>query len=187
MASLKIIITVILSFSLVPYSYLFWTNLVLSIVMLGSINELDKKANLKGRIIGFHFYNPPAIQKLVELIVAENTDADLVNFANLYAKNIGKIIVPSRDIAGFIGNGHFMRDALYAINEVEKLSQSLSLPEAIFAINRVSQDFQIRPMGMFQLIDFNVSVGLGKNKENVSQFVFRIAHIIFSYGFTQSF
>ncbi len=42
LASLKIIITVILSFSLVPYSYLFWTNLVLSIVMLGSINEIDK-------------------------------------------------------------------------------------------------------------------------------------------------
>lgn len=118
------------------------------------INELDKKANLGGRIIGFHFYNPPAIQKLVELIVAENTSADLADFAKSYAKNIGKIIVPSRDIAGFIGNGHFMRDALYAINEVEKLSQSMSLPEAIFAINRVSQDFLIRPMGMFQLIDY---------------------------------
>lgn len=39
LASLKIVITVILSFSLVPYSYLFYTNLVLSIVMLGSIND----------------------------------------------------------------------------------------------------------------------------------------------------
>ncbi len=118
------------------------------------INELDKKANLDGRIIGFHFYNPPAIQKLVELIVAENTDEDLVEFAKTYAKNIGKIIVPSSDIAGFIGNGHFMRDALYAIDEVEKLSPQLSLPEAIYTINKVSQDFLIRPMGIFQLIDY---------------------------------
>lgn len=118
------------------------------------INELDKKAGLEGKIIGFHFYNPPAIQKLVELIVTENTDADLVDFAKTYAENIGKIIVPSRDIAGFIGNGHFMRDALYAINEIEKLAPKLGLPEAIYAVNRVSQDFLIRPMGIFQLIDY---------------------------------
>jgi hypothetical protein len=39
LASLKLVITVIISFSLVPYSYLFYTNLVLSIVMLGSIND----------------------------------------------------------------------------------------------------------------------------------------------------
>ena len=118
------------------------------------INELDEKANLDGRIIGFHFYNPPAIQKLVELIVAESTEKGLIEFAKTYAKNIGKIIVPSRDIAGFIGNGHFMRDAIYAIDEVEKLSPDLSLPEAIYTINRVSQDFLIRPMGIFQLIDY---------------------------------
>ena len=32
------------------------------------IHLLNEKAAIEGRIIGFHFYNPPAVQKLVELI-----------------------------------------------------------------------------------------------------------------------
>lgn len=118
------------------------------------ISELDSKAGLGGKLIGFHFYNPPAIQKLVELIVTEKTDKNLVDFAKNYAKNIGKTIVPARDIAGFIGNGHFMRDALHAFSEIEQLKTKLGLPAAIYSLNRVSQDFLIRPMGIFQLIDY---------------------------------
>jgi 3-hydroxyacyl-CoA dehydrogenase len=32
------------------------------------IGFLDKKVGLAGRIIGYHFYNPPIVQKLVEVI-----------------------------------------------------------------------------------------------------------------------
>ena len=32
------------------------------------IGELEVAAGVEGRLIGFHFYNPPAVQKLVELI-----------------------------------------------------------------------------------------------------------------------
>jgi 3-hydroxyacyl-CoA dehydrogenase len=118
------------------------------------INNLDKQAELEGRIVGFHFYNPPAVQKLVELIKAENTLKEVEEFALEYAKKLRKIIVPSNDFAGFIGNGHFMRDALHGISEAQKLAKDSSLAEGIFMINRVSQDFLVRPMGIFQLIDY---------------------------------
>ncbi len=39
------------------------------------IAEIDQQARLGGRIMGFHFYNPPAVQKLVELIRATSTPA----------------------------------------------------------------------------------------------------------------
>jgi len=118
------------------------------------INELDSKAKLGGRILGVHFYNPPAIQKLVELIKTEQTNPDLVEFVHAFAKNLKKTVVPSNDFAGFIGNGHFMRDALHGISEVEKLTTNISFPEAVYMINKVTQDFLIRPMGIFQLIDY---------------------------------
>lgn len=118
------------------------------------IGELDEKAKLGGRIIGFHFYNPPAIQKLVEVIPAKNTLKDVHEFALAYAKNLRKIVVPSNDVAGFIGNGHFMRDILYATGEVEKLQKEFGFVEAVYAMNRISQDYLIRPMGIFQLIDY---------------------------------
>jgi len=118
------------------------------------INVIDSKANLGGRVLGVHFYNPPAIQKLVEIIKTDNADMELVEFANMLAKNLKKIVVPSHDFAGFIGNGHFMRDAQYGIAQAEKLMTSASFPEAVYMINKVTQDYLIRPMGIFQLIDY---------------------------------
>lgn len=118
------------------------------------INKLNKEAKLDGRIIGFHFYNPPAVQRLVELIAADNTHQDLIDFAHTFAKKLRKKIVPSNDFAGFIGNGHFMRDALHGISEVETLTKDMSFSEAVYMINKVSQDYLIRPMGIFQLVDY---------------------------------
>ncbi len=118
------------------------------------INVLDSKANLGGRVLGVHFYNPPAVQKLVEIIKTDNTSPELVEFVLAFAKNLKKIVVPSYDFAGFIGNGHFMRDALYGIQQSEKLCSNYSFPEAVYMINKITQDYLIRPMGIFQLIDY---------------------------------
>ena len=119
------------------------------------ITELDEKAELGGKIIGFHFYNPPAVQKLVEVIRAKGTLDEVHEFAMQYAKNLRKVVVPSNDFAGFIGNGHFMRDALYGIQEAERLAGELgSFVKGVYAINKVTQDYLVRPMGIFQLIDY---------------------------------
>ncbi|MCP4150301.1 MAG: 3-hydroxyacyl-CoA dehydrogenase family protein [bacterium] len=118
------------------------------------IHSLDKQAELGGRVIGFHFYNPPAVQKLVELIKGESTSEELVEFAHAYAKNLRKKIVPSNDFAGFIGNGHFMRDGLHGIFEAQRLAKDMPFVEAVYMINKITQDFLVRPMGIFQLIDY---------------------------------
>ncbi|NLN95432.1 MAG: 3-hydroxyacyl-CoA dehydrogenase family protein [Bacteroidales bacterium] len=118
------------------------------------INELDEKAGLNGNIIGFHFYNPPAVQKLMEIIPSKNTNQELFDFAEKLAKNLKKTIVFSNDMAGFIGNGFFMRDIIYAVSEVQKLSNQMSFIEALYVVDKVSRDFLIRPMGIFQLSDY---------------------------------
>lgn len=118
------------------------------------IHYIDEHAGLKGRVLGFHFYNPPAVQRLVELITTEKTDASLIETAHQVAGRLRKVIVPSNDVAGFIGNGHFMRDALYAISEAERLQTDLGFVQAVYALNTISQKFLIRPMGIFQLCDY---------------------------------
>lgn len=120
------------------------------------INLIEAEAGLKGRVLGFHFYNPPAIQRLVEVIVTPDTTEKVIAFAHQYAKNLRKIVVPSNDFAGFIGNGHFMRDALHGIKEAEELTAENDFPlyKAIYMVNKVTQDYLVRPMGIFQLIDY---------------------------------
>jgi len=118
------------------------------------IGEIEKEAELLGRVVGFHFYNPPAIQKLVELILTPNTSTEAKEFALQLAANMKKIVIESNDYAGFIGNGHFMRDALYAIEKAQALRSQMPLYQAIYVVNKISQEYLIRPMGIFQLIDY---------------------------------
>jgi 3-hydroxyacyl-CoA dehydrogenase len=60
------------------------------------IRVLEEGAGLEGRIIGYHFYNPTAIQKLLELIPTANTVAELKDdIANDLAKRLGKKVIPS--------------------------------------------------------------------------------------------
>ncbi len=132
------------------------------------IHLIDEEAKLGGNVIGFHFYNPPAVQRLVELIKTDNTKAEVVEFAYAYAKNLKKIVVPSNDFAGFIGNGHFMRDGLHGIKEAENLAKEKNIPlvQAIYMINKITQEYLIRPMGIFQLMDY---VGI-----DVMQFILNV-------------
>ncbi|MCU0646053.1 MAG: 3-hydroxyacyl-CoA dehydrogenase family protein, partial [bacterium] len=118
------------------------------------IHLVDDGANLGGRIIGFHFYNPPPVQRLAELIPAKETKKELIDLSYEIAKRLKKTIFLSADVAGFIGNGHFLRDGLHAISEVERLQKDFKPFEAIYIVNKVSQDLLLRPMGIFQLMDY---------------------------------
>lgn len=118
------------------------------------IGILDRKADLGGKILGYHFYNPPAVQKLVEVISAPETDPALVKLGMELGPVFEKILVPSNDVAGFIGNGHFIREGLFALDQVAELRKQWAEPEAFFLLNKVTQDFLIRPMGIFQLLDY---------------------------------
>jgi len=118
------------------------------------LQALSEACGIPGRLIGFHFYNPPLVQKLVELIQPRDCAPELARLALDLARLLRKQTVPASDIAGFIGNGHFIRDGLYAIREVERLAPELGFVPALHLVERVSRDFLLRPMGIFQLIDY---------------------------------
>lgn len=118
------------------------------------ISALNEKAGLNGNIIGCHFYNPPAVQKLIEIIETDNGNPALTKLVYGFANQMKKITVPSNDMAGFIGNGFFMREILYAEEQYNILNAEMSYIDTVLCINTVSHDLLIRPMGIFQLIDY---------------------------------
>lgn len=118
------------------------------------IHVLEERSGIKGRIVGFHFYNPPAVQKLLELIIPAGTKKDVVEKVLEVARLLNKTTVFSEDIAGFIGNGHFIREVSEACTQVEQLCEEMPLFEAICTVNTITQEFLVRPMGMFQLMDY---------------------------------
>ena len=118
------------------------------------IQELDQMAHLDHHLIGFHFYNPPADQELVEIIIPEGVSKEYQELAFELAKLLKKTVVCSQDIAGFIGNGHFMREVAFAGKLVQELQNQMPLADAIVLINHITQVYLLRPMGIFQLVDY---------------------------------
>jgi 3-hydroxybutyryl-CoA dehydrogenase len=56
------------------------------------------------RVIGFHFFNPAQVMKLVELVHTVTTEEDVLESARTFAERLGKTPIPCRDRAGFIAN-----------------------------------------------------------------------------------
>ncbi len=108
------------------------------------IHVLNEKADLRGQIIGFHFYNPPPQQPLMEIISLK--PGNIQDFAVGLAKDLKKTVVFSNDIAGFIGNGHFLREVHLAFELANKVP--------IEKIDYITKNLLLRPMGIFQLIDY---------------------------------
>lgn len=66
-----------------------------------SLTEIAATLDDPTRMIGLHFFNPPPIMPLLEIVRAEQTSKDVVARARAFAERIGKSPIVVRDVAGF--------------------------------------------------------------------------------------
>jgi 3-hydroxybutyryl-CoA dehydrogenase len=66
--------------------------------------DMAVATNRPDRVVGFHFFNPATVMKLVELVHTVATDEEVIESAKRFADGLGKVAVPCRDRAGFIAN-----------------------------------------------------------------------------------
>jgi 3-hydroxybutyryl-CoA dehydrogenase len=66
--------------------------------------ELALATSRPDRVVGMHFFNPPPVMKLLELIPALTTSPETSAFAAAVAERFGKTVVHAKDHAGFIVN-----------------------------------------------------------------------------------
>lgn len=118
------------------------------------IEWLAEKSGLSERLMGLHFYNPPPMQQVVEWVAPKGADESLVAFGLEIGKLLKKTMVESSDVAGFIGNGHFIREVVFSCARVKELSKGRSINEAVSLLDSVTRDLLLRPMGIFELMDF---------------------------------
>ncbi len=84
------------------------------------IGELAAATARPDRVIGMHFFNPPPVMPLVELIASSRTSEETFAFARAVAERFGKTTVRSQDRAGFIVNRlliPFLNDAARIYDE----------------------------------------------------------------------
>jgi len=69
-----------------------------------SVTSIAKKTNRPERVIGMHFFNPPPLMKLVEVISTTLTHPDITEIVAAFCKRLGKTPVICTDAPGFIVN-----------------------------------------------------------------------------------
>lgn len=105
-----------------------------------SITEIASKAKRKERIVGTHFWNPPYLIPLVEVVPGSKTSAEVVDYTYELLKTAGKHPVKvKRDVPGFVGNR--LQHALWreAISIVEQ-----DIADAATVDEVIKQSFGIR-------------------------------------------
>jgi 3-hydroxybutyryl-CoA dehydrogenase len=70
-----------------------------------SVGEIAASAHEPGRVVGAHWWNPPYLVPLVEVVQAESTRAETVTRTIGLLERVGKTPVHvRRDVPGFVGN-----------------------------------------------------------------------------------
>jgi len=113
------------------------------------ITEIADTVSRPEKFIGIHFFNPPQLMKLVEVIPGQKTAKQVVDLTQDYVKSVKKEPVLCRnDVPGFIINRLFIplvHEACYVMDR-----QGNQLTEIDSAVK-----FKLGfPMGIFELADF---------------------------------
>jgi enoyl-CoA hydratase/3-hydroxyacyl-CoA dehydrogenase len=137
------------------------------------ISEISSLTNRSTRFIGLHFFNPPQLMKLVEVIPGITTDQQIVKVGMDFVKRVGKEPVLCRkDVPGFIVNRIFIpliHEAAYCLDR-----DGPSMTQLDSAVK-----FRLSfPMGIFELADYT---GLDVIHKATSEMFSRDKKVIFPH------
>ncbi|MDR9381613.1 MAG: 3-hydroxyacyl-CoA dehydrogenase family protein, partial [Natronomonas sp.] len=93
-----------------------------------SVTELVSVLDDPTRAIGIHFFNPAHIMELVEIIVAEQTADQTLEFAKEYTESINKVGVVVNDFPGFSSS---RLGAIQAAESIRMVQEGVATPEGI--------------------------------------------------------
>ena len=113
------------------------------------ITEIANTTSRPDKFIGIHFFNPPQLMKLVEVIPGEKTSQEITALTQEFVKSVNKQAVLFRkDVPGFIINRLFIPMVHEACYLQDRTGATL---EEIDSAVKFKLGF---PMGIFELADF---------------------------------
>ncbi|HET8563926.1 MAG TPA: 3-hydroxyacyl-CoA dehydrogenase NAD-binding domain-containing protein [Candidatus Binatia bacterium] len=112
-----------------------------------SVTAIGASAQRPERILGLHFFNPPPLMALVEVIQGDRTSAATIATATALMREMGKTPAHAQDTPGFIVNRiarPFYNEALRILGDGDA---------SVEAIDRIMKEAGSFRMGPFELMD----------------------------------
>jgi 3-hydroxybutyryl-CoA dehydrogenase len=114
------------------------------------ITPLGRRAGVGSRLVGAHFWNPPHLMPLVEVVAGDDTDPAATDAVAVLLERAGKVVVRCKDVPGFIGNRlmHAMwREAIHLVET------GVCTPADIDRVVRLTFALRLPAVGPFENMD----------------------------------
>jgi enoyl-CoA hydratase / 3-hydroxyacyl-CoA dehydrogenase len=112
-----------------------------------SITEMGEATLRPDQVVGFHFFYPASVMRLIEVIEGDDTSAETIQSAMNFAQAIRKMPIRCGEVPGFVVN----RILNSSVGEVWRVQEEQKL--SIQAIDRGVSESKVAPMGPFFLAD----------------------------------
>jgi 3-hydroxybutyryl-CoA dehydrogenase len=122
-----------------------------------SITKLASFHPHPDKVVGMHFFNPVPLMPLVELIRAEQSSPETVDYVRAIAESFGKTVVEVADVPGFVAN----RVLMPMINEaIFCLEGGVASAEAIDQTLKLGANHPMGPLALADLIGLDVVLNI---------------------------
>jgi len=112
-----------------------------------SISEMAEATSRPDKVVGFHFFYPASMMRLIEVIEGAETSPETLQAAANFAQVIRKMPIRCAECPGFVGN----RIANSAISEIWRVQEESGA--SYEEIDQAITDAKALPMGPFFLTD----------------------------------
>jgi len=112
------------------------------------------------RVVGMHFFNPPALMRLVEVVAAPDSSEQALGATAEAAQRMGRTPVRAADEIGFIAN----RCARpYSLEALRMLADRVADHRTIDTICRTAGGFRMGPFELLDLVGIDVNLSVAKS------------------------
>ena len=112
-----------------------------------SITEMGEATSRPEKVVGFHYFYPASIMRLIEVIEGDETSEDTVQAALNFAQQIRKQPIRCCEVPGFVVN----RILNSAVSEIWRVQEEEGID--VKEIDKIVQESKAAPMGPFFLGD----------------------------------
>jgi 3-hydroxybutyryl-CoA dehydrogenase len=112
------------------------------------------------RVVGMHFFNPPALMKLVEVVAGPESSDEALALVTEAGERMGRTAVRAADDIGFVAN----RCARpYSLESLRLLGDRIADVETIDLICRIGGGFRMGPFELTDLVGVDVNFEVAKS------------------------
>jgi 3-hydroxybutyryl-CoA dehydrogenase len=112
------------------------------------------------RVVGMHFFNPPALMKLVEVVATADSAPDALEATTEVGVRMGRTPIRAKDSPGFVAN-RLARP--FSLESLRMLAANVADPATIDHICRLSGGFRMGPFELIDLIGLDVNLSVARS------------------------